>query len=46
MVLEDNTKKIKYLSEIVDNAFKKEDIAAIEKVKRLPWTKEILRQVY
>lgn len=46
VVLEDNAKKVKYLSDFVESALKKGDMDAIEKVKRLPWTKDILKQVY
>lgn len=41
-MMEDNRKKIKYLAEMINEALSEGSIAKVEKIKRLPWTSEIL----
>lgn len=38
MVAEDNSKKVRYLAELVREALEKGDVEAVGKIKRLPWT--------
>jgi hypothetical protein len=38
-VVEDNEKKVKYLASMVEEALQKEDVEAVNKIKRLPWTR-------
>jgi hypothetical protein len=42
---EDNLRKVRYLAGIVHNAIVGEDLSAVEKIRRLPWTAPILKQV-
>jgi hypothetical protein len=44
LMLEDNRKKIKYLAEMISEAVNEGSIAKVEKLKRLPWTLEILEE--
>ena len=46
LMTEDNDKKVKYLTQMVEEAIEKGDTSKIECIKRLPWTKEILQQAY
>lgn len=46
LVAEDNDRKVKYLASMVEEALAKGESDAVAKIKRLPWTREILRQVH
>ena len=41
---DDNRRKIRYLAEVISEALGEGSIARVEKVKRLPWTSEILEE--
>lgn len=43
-MIEDNDKKIKYLSDLVEELLAAKDIKKVETIKRLPWTRETLLQ--
>jgi hypothetical protein len=45
MVAEDNSKKVRYLAELVEEALEKGEVDGVVKIKRLPWTRAILEQV-
>lgn len=42
MVAEDNLKKVRYLADVVQEALEKGNVEIVEKIKRLPWTADIL----
>lgn len=46
LVAEDNDRKVKYLASMVEEALGKGEGEAVGKIKRLPWTREILKQVH
>lgn len=46
LVAEDNDRKVRYLASMVEEALARGESDAVGKIKRLPWTREILRQVH
>lgn len=43
-MLEDNRRKVAYLAELIQEALADAAPARVEKIKRLPWTMEILEE--
>ena len=41
---EDNERKIRYLAQVIGGRVSHNDLKGIESIRRLPWTKEILRK--
>lgn len=45
LAVEDNGRKVGYLCGLVEAAVERGEVGEVEKIKRLPWTAEIMRQV-
>ncbi len=43
-MLEDNRKKVSYLADLIHQAVAEGSPAKVEKIKRLPWTMQILEE--
>jgi hypothetical protein len=43
LVAEDNQRKVDYLKEAVEQALARGEPETVDKIKRLPWTKDILK---
>ena len=46
LIEEDNDNKISYLANLIDGLVNGDQLQKIEGIKRLPWTKSILKKTY